>query len=260
MRLQKRLPALLGTGLLLVPSTCFAAAGAQALSLLVRDHIITQALTAFWGISWAAMFYYAIRMILDSHKDSALTDMANTSIHAFTGFAVIASAATFASAFWTNSLSGSAMPGVNPSLLNVSIIDVTNFMIGMSAGIFVLMVVVAGLRMLATQGEQGEFDKWRHVLVANCVGVGLMLLAGAIVNGVWLGDAASLIAEMRGIAEFLLMLIGFASVIVLIIAGIYLIISIDQSYQDKAKKIIIGTLITLVVVFALHALMLTFLP
>lgn len=56
----------------------------------------------------------------------------------------------------------------------------------------------------------------------------------------------------------MLTLLGFLAAIALIVAGIMLIISIDESLRDKAKSIVIGTLITLVVVFCCYTLIIIF--
>jgi len=260
MRLQQRIPAniaLVGI-LMLLPTICSAGAGAQALSTFVQQHIILQALIAFWGISWAAMFYYAVRMVIDAQKEDALSNATNSFIFAFTGFVIIAIAGAFAAAFSTTGFSGGPATGVSPGILQGSIVSVSNFIIEMSAGIFVLMIVIAGVRMVTTQGEQGAFDKAKHLLAINCGGVVLMLIAAAIVNGVAYSDASIINEELKGIALFLLTLMGFLCVVALIVAGVYLVVSIEDSLRDKAKKIVIGTLTTLIIIFALYALIITF--
>ncbi len=264
MRLQKRLPAILGSvaGLLL-PTVCAAQTNTGSLALIgfIQAHIIAQALLAFWGIAFAAMFYYAVRMVIDAYKDQAYTDATNSFTHAFIGFAIIACAGAFANAFGVGSSGGLNATTVTPGLtLYPSINSVATFIIEMSGGIFVLMIVIAGIRMVTTQGEQGAFEKAKHLLVINCAGVALMLISTAIIAGVSAGStgAGTIVTELRGVALFLLELLGFVSVIALIVAGIYLIVSIEESYRDKAKKVVIGTLITLVVIFATYGLIVTF--
>lgn len=260
MRFWKRPSALAACAvLLLTPGVCSAAAGAVALVGFIQAHIITQALTAFWGISFAALLYYSIRMVIDAYKEQAYTDVTNSYIHAFTGFAIIACASAFANAFGVGTSGGSNFTTVTPgTTLYFSVASIATFIIEMSSGIFVLMIVLAGIRMVTTQGDQGAFDKAKHLLVINCAGVALMFIASAIVNGVAGANAFTIITELRGIALFLLELLGFVCVIALIIAGVYLIVSIDESYRDKAKKIIIGTLLTLVVILVAYALIITF--
>lgn len=260
MRFLKRSSADTGLAavLLLIPAICSAAGGAQSLSAFIQAHIIVQGLVAFWGISWAAMFYYAVRMVLTAQSDDAFTQATSSFINAFIGFAIIACSAAFAAAFATTGFSGGPATGVQPSILQGSIVSISNFMIEMSAGIFVLMIVISGIRMVTTMGEQGAFDKAKKLLGINCGGVALMLVASAIVNGVASTNEGYINEELIGMGTFLLTLLGFLCVIALIIAGIFLIVSIDEGNKDKAKKIVIGTLITLALVFVLYTLILTF--
>ena len=61
-------------------------------------------------------------------------------------------------------------------------------------------------------------------------------------------------------ALWMLTLIGFICVAALIAAGIMLIVSIDESLKDRAKRIVIGTLISLLIVVASYTLIIIFIP
>lgn len=247
---------------LVVPETVSAAAGAQALAVFIREHIIDQALLAFWGISLLAIFYYGMRMLGDAHKDSALGDMSNSILYAMMGFAVIGSAVVFSDAFTTTGFSGTTQTTVSPSSASVFFqFDVIRqFMINLSYFIFFLMVVVSAFKMVVTRGDQAEFDKWRKVIVGACIGAMIMFIANAIVASVASGSPMAIIIEMRGIGLFLLTIVGFACAAALIIAGIMLIVSIDEGLKDRAKKIIYGTLISLVLILCCYVIIVTFVP
>jgi hypothetical protein len=251
MRNSKRFAALVALtgGILFAPEPCFAAAGAQALAQFISDHIIDQALVAFGGIAAAAVFYYAIRMILEAHSEKAYTDATNSFMHAFTGFAVIACAAAIAGAFYIN---------IDPSMLIPSLQSIIDYIVTAAAGVFVLIVTIAGIRMITTMGEEAEFAKWRKVLINNIIGVVIMMLSYFIVHTVVDRDTSLLAMELRGIALFLLEIIGFTCVIALIVAGVFLIVSIEESLRDRAKRAITGTLIALAIVIACYSLILTF--
>ena len=224
-------------------------ASGSSMCAFIQDHIITQGLTAFYGIAAAFIFYYAVRIVLQAWEDKTLGEATTTFIHAFVGFCVIALSAAFANAFHL---------AVNPSQLNGGIASISTFIITAAAGVFVLMVVIAGMRMITTQGDSGAFQKWTKVLVYNCVGVVIMFIAFFIVHAVTDVNSGLIVEELRGLALFLLTIIGFTCVLALIIAGIFLIISIDESYKDRAKKIIIGTLIALLIVVSIYTLIYTF--
>ncbi len=244
----------------LLPMRCFAGPGATYLSNLVQFGLLPELMAAFWGLAALAVFYYAVRMVLEAHKEEAGKDMTNAFVFALAGFAIIACASAFATAFGVGGLSVDAVTDVTPGILEAGIKSVADFIIKMSAGVFVLMVVITGLKMIATQGESGNFDKDRKVLVANCLGVVLMLTAYFIIHAVADINSGLLITEMKGLALWMLTIIGFVCVVALIIAGILLIVSIDESLKDRAKRIVIGTLISLLIVIACYTLIIVFMP
>jgi len=244
--------------MILFPSAAHAAAGAQQFASFISITLLAQATLAFWGISGAFLLFYAARMIFEAQKEQALTDARQSFIYAFFGFCVIALGAAFANALTTTGFSGNVTT-VNPELIIPGLTSISNFIITASAGVFVLIVTIAGFRMLTTQGDQAEFTKWTKVLIANAAGVVIMVLAKIVIPAIGdTGSTATIATEVAGIAIFILTIFGFACVVALIVAGIMLIVSIDESLKDKAKKTVIGTLITLAIVLALITIINTF--
>ena len=249
-RKRNLLRAGLTASLLAFPALCNAGLGAQALSAFIIGHVFKEGLIAFWGISLVALLYYGAQMVINSSKDQAYTDTTNSFLNALIGFVVIAAASTFASSFGA----------YDPSGLGPVIAKISTTLVYASSGIFILMATLAGLQMVLTQGDEAEFGKWQKILLGNVIGVMIMFLSSILVNAVMAGNkTTTIIDEMKGLAIFMLTLLGFLGAVALIVAGIMLIISIDESLRDKAKSIIIGTLITLVIVLASYTLIITFL-
>lgn len=262
MRIHKRflISAILPLFLLAMPELCFAVNdGSAQLATFIKIRIIDNALYALSGVAGAAMFYYGIRMIVDAYNDKAYTDVINSFIYVLTGFIVIGLSHAFQIAFiGTGVLPASGIP-FNPSNLSPGIGSIASFMAKGAEGAFTLIVVIAGLRMITAQGDEGTFDKWRKVLIGNCIGVMLILIADSIRIAIQTpNDPGAIVAELGGIGLFMLTIIGFASVLALIIAGILLIISVDEAQRDRAKRAVIGTLLSLLVVIASYTLIVTF--
>ncbi|MEQ1849923.1 MAG: hypothetical protein ABL890_05045 [Candidatus Peribacteraceae bacterium] len=241
----------------LVPTAAHAAGGARSLATFIADNIIVEAMLAFWGISAAFVTFYAFRMILESQNEQAYGTAQKSFMYSFFGFVTIALGVAFAEAFFTSGFAGNQTT-INPSAIIPGLTSVSSFIFTASAGFFVLIVVIAGFRMITTQGEQGEFDKWRKVLVGNAIGVVIMVLSSILVSAIAGKDAISIGTELAGLAMFVLTVFGFACAFALIVAGILLIVSVDEGLKDRAKKIVFGTLITLAIVLSLVALINTF--
>lgn len=261
MRIQKRfIGSLTAVSILLAaPELCSAAGGATALANFIQVHIITQALYAFGGIAAAATFYYAARLIVDAHNEQSLTDVGNAFIYVLVGFIVIAISGAFANSFFFTRSGAGGILNIRPSELSFGLASASQFMITLSAGVFTLIVVIVGMRMITSQGDEAHFGKWVKILIGNCVGIVIMMISSAIVTAVATPrNPVAMTNQLAGLAVFLLTIIGFTSVIALIIAGILLIVSIDESLRDRAKKMITGTLIALVIVTASYTLLKTF--
>ena len=117
-------------------------------------------------------------------------------------------------------------------------------------------MVYSMMALLGLKSEQ--FRKYLKILIMNCIGVALMLVAETIVATIATGSTALAGNEIIGVVNFLLTIFGVACVIAIIIAGVYLIISVDESYRDRAKQVIIGTTIALVTILASYTLIATF--
>ncbi len=248
-----------GIFLAVVPQVTFAAAGAKAFSDFVAQHIVQQAIFAFWGIAAAFLFFYGVRMILEANKDDATQTAGNSFLFALAGFAIMATAGAFASAFATTSFSGGPSPNIAPGILGTSINSVAQFIITLSSGVFILIITIVGIRILSSGGDDGALDKWRKVLLGNIAGVMLMMLANVAITAISTGSSSLVISELAGLALFLLTIVGFLCVIAIIVAGIMLIVSIDEGLKDKAKTTIIGTLIALGITIASYTIISTFL-
>src|SRR3989338_420270 len=240
------------TGMLLaIPELCFAGPGAVIISDFIQLHIINQALIAFWGIAAAAVFYYGVRMIITSPAEGTYAEISNSFIHMFSGFAVIACTGAIVSALYH--------PGgdITPVDLTLGLGTVSKFIFNGSFGIFTLMATIAGIGMV-TSGDESGFGKWRKIVTGNVFGIVIMLLANVIVTAILTSNASLVTTELAGMVSFMLTIVGFVAVLALIVAGILLIVSIDESLKERAKKIITGTLIAIALVVASFSLVRVF--
>jgi hypothetical protein len=253
MALSRRFAALLSLAILLiVPEAGFAGAGAQALAAFIDLHIISNGMVIFEGVAVVCVFYFGFRMILEAYKEEAFTNAQNSFIYAAAGFMIIAISQAFVNAFYAQSA------GADPSVLNDGINSVTSFILTVMSGVMVLMVTIDGLRMIASQGDASERTRIIKLLIMHCIGVAISLLAFAIVHAVADNDAGLLVEEMKGLILFLLTIMGTLCVVALITAGVFLVISIDESLKDRAKKVVIGTLTVLAFVLVSYTVIITF--
>lgn len=232
----------------LTPHHASAAAGAQLLRAWISTHIIDNALFVFGPLALLFLFVYGFRAIVESQSDSALTNAGKSLQYGLIGFVIIALSGGFVSSFNKND--------VNP--LNMSplfgvgggVDGILSFISEVTSAIFCLVMTINGIRLVASQGESGEVDKLKKSLAGNIGGVLLMIAATAIIKAVAYNEATYVLEEMGGFVQFLLTIIGITSALAIIGAGVMLIVSVDETMKDRAKKTIIGTAISLALVMS----------
>ncbi len=241
-----------GAFLLAVPQACFAGAGAAALAGFIDLHIIANGLIIFQGVAAICLFYYGFRMILEAYKDESFTNAQNSFIYAAAGFIIIAISQAFTNAFYAQS------SGADPSQLIPGIESVGSFILTAMSGLMILMLTIDGIRMVASQGDASERTRIFKLIIMHCIGVAMSLIAFALVHAVSDNDSGLLVEEMKGLVIFMLTIMGTLCVVALITAGVFLVISIDESLKDRAKKVVIGTLTALAFVLVSYTALVTF--
>ncbi len=246
--------------LIVLPDIACAGPGAVAFSNFLQNRIINQALTAFYGITAAGVFYVGLKTIMESNKEESYSTLSNATLTMLIGFGVIGIASIAANTFTTGGFSTSVVSSINLSGLTGPIYDVGRFLRNLSFALFVLMITLAGVQILSNPGDEGTVSSQKKIITGSCIGVMIMLIAQAIVTSVSSTGPSALLAELAGIAQFVLTFIGFLAAAALILASIFLIVSIDEGLQGKAKTIIIETLIALVVTIICYGIIRTFVP
>lgn len=236
--------------LLMLPVPAFAQA--WALVAEIEAQILPQIIIAIEGVALIALFYYGVRMILQAQNENVLTEARKSFIYAIVGFACLAAMYRIADAF----IFATPFQPVNPVPFNEQLSVVGAYLVRIAEGILVLNTVFNAFRLMTSQGDEGAAEKARKAIIQNIIGVVLIFLADVGMRAVGAADNGQLIIiqELAGLANFILELIAAVSIIAILVAGILLIISVDESLKDRAKRIITGTLITLVIVIASYTL------
>lgn len=122
--------------------------------------------------------------------------------------------------------------------------------------IAVLTIVIAGMYLVLSIGDEGQKDKAKKIIQYTVVGIIVILLAQAIIDLVFkvfqgnAGGAAQIVGDV--VVKIILAIVNIVTtiaVLMIVIAGLYLIFSNgDEGQKDKAKKIIIYTIIGIVVI------------
>lgn len=130
--------------------------------------------------------------------------------------------------------------------------------------IILLMMVISSVRMIMAQGEEDEITKQKRNLTWSIIGIMVILLASNIVNAVYVinspgelipASPQNLIDELAGVIRLILVFLGPLAVAFTIYAGFtYLTAMDDETRAEKGKKMIVGGITGIVIIYAAYAL------
>lgn len=252
---------LLGFALGLLPSSVFAqvidpcplgilpCTGAAG-DVFIAGVLVNGAKYAFGGILFLMFVYFGFRLILGADNDSTVSETFAAYAHAAFGTILAGGAFMIADTFTVPGTIANAAPA------NSVILGVINVFRAILFAALVFNIFYQGFRLVTSQ-DDSQADKAKKQFIYGMVGAAIVILADRLVTAFWNIDSGILSLEAVGIANFLGTILGAFAVIALFVAGLFLILAIDESNKEKAKKIIIGALITLAVVMASLAIIRT---
>lgn len=231
--------------------------GAEGLSFYVFDKIVTAMEIIIVAVAVFALFTAARWQVMYASDETLTKDARTTYVYVIVGLAVVGLARQLVLAFSPTNTGGAL---VNTEVIDQSVGNVVTYFKLLIAVTLLVNIVVQAFRLITSQGEQDQVDKAKKRLIAGFIGAGVIMLANAIAVAALPGFGGSVImaVEIAGIANYIIVIIGFLALIAIIIAGVLLIISIDEGLKDKAKAVIKTAIVALIVVLVSFALVTAF--
>ncbi len=209
------------------------------------------------GFVAAAVFmvFTAARWLVMYPTDEGVVKEARTSfIYIICGCIVVGLAQWFVIAF-SPAETGANL--INTGVVTQAISNIIVYFRLVLATVLTANIVIQSFRLITSQGEQDQIDKARKRLVGGFIGVAVVLLANVITVSVnpQLSDGTNQLAlEIAGLANYFVTIVGFLAVVVILVAGVLLVISVDESLKDKAKtmiKVAVAAIVFVVISYAL---------
>ena len=230
--------------------------GAAGLSTYVLDRGVAALEVGIIAAAIISLFVAAVQMVAFSAQENTVNESRTAYIYIITGLAVIGLARWFVLAF-SPVETGTAL--VNASVVEEGVGNIVTYFKLIIAVTIMINIVVQAFRLITSQGQQEQVDKAKKRFIAGFVGAGVILLANVIVVAVLPGARSGEIAiEIAGIANYFLMILGFLALLAIIVAGVLLIVSIDEGLKEKAKTVIKTCIVGLIVVLVSYALVTAF--
>ncbi len=205
---------------------------------------------AFFGIFFTMLVVYGIRLVAMSHSDSIVGESVNAYTQALIGAIFVSGAAVLAQVFTVNNA-----VIVDTNTLEVSFLaQIVTFIIRIVGFVLLGNIVVQGIRLIIATDEN-QISSARTNLILSAIGTIIVLISRPIFRLVLPGAfQVGINEQIVGVANFLATLFGFFSVIAFVVAGIMLVVSVEESLKEKAQKLMIASIVSMAVVLLAYGL------
>lgn len=225
--------------------------GSAGVSAYLGGIIFPAVRVGFIGLATIMFTAYAARLLFEAEEESTVTEVKNAYTQAAVGAVIISVATLIVDAFGRSA--GGTL--INPAPIAFAVSNVIGYFKLIVAALVSVLVVTQGARLIALQGEEAELEQQKKKFLHSLLGVAAILLANTLVNVVQPGNASIVLAqEIRGAINFVLEILMVLAVLSFMIAGVLLVVSADEAQKDRAKKIVFGTVIALIIVLAAYAI------
>lgn len=212
---------------------------------------------AFSLVVFVMVVFYGVRLIILSRNESAQADAAMSYANALVGIVLVAGAAFIANVVLDHSqvVNTAALDPLENSVF----VNVYNFIKAIVVGFVITNLFIQGFRLVATF-DDGNSDSAKQALIRSLAGAAIVLICSPIVyaleprNSGTRADASGIVVQIAGIANFLLTIFGALAVLGFVTAGILFVVSVEDSLRERAQKLMIASIVSLIIVIASTAL------
>lgn len=225
--------------------------GAAGASAYIWNSLFPAARILFVATAILMFLQYSLKLLFD--PDSQETS--NSTKQAY-GYAIISCAIVGIATYIVEAVGqGARATLINDAPINAGIGNIIFYMRLTVAILVSLAILVMGVRLIAKQGSQEEFENAKTQLIHLVMGIAVILVANVIVAAFLPGSGSVLLnVEIVGVINFTLTIIGALALFTIIVAGILLVVSVDEALKDRAKKTILIAVVGLIVAFVSYIL------
>lgn len=227
-----------------VPIIPCGSGGAAGASTYLIGNLFPAARILFIAAAIFMFLQYALKLLFDPDSSETVSSTKLAYGYAITACAVVG-IATFIVEAVGQSARGTL---INDAPVNAGIGNIILYMRLVTATLVTVFILIQGIRLIVKQGSEEEFKNAQTQFIHTIMGVAIILLANIMASAFLPGSGSvTLAGEIVGIINFTLTLIGALAVFTIIIAGIMLVLSIDESLKDRAKKAIVVAIVGLII-------------
>lgn len=206
----------------------------------------------FIALALAQLFYSGYRMMAESGDENVQKETKGAYEQIIYGCSLVSLATFIVDAFG----SGAQQTLIEPDPIAFGISNIIFYFKVALAGVVTAVIIIQGIRLILVVNEDlNEKSKAEKNLINAFFGVAAILLADTLVNAFFPGaGTVGLADEVRGFANFMMEIFAGMAVLSFIVAGMFLVFSVDEGLRDRAKKTCLTAAVATAIIISAYVL------
>jgi predicted small integral membrane protein len=241
--------------------------GGEEIALNAIQRAITLVKYAMGAVALVFGILYAMNLIFARGSEDTIGKQKKNFLWAFIGFVILMAASGVAEIFKPQDATPDQL--IDFDAARSQTLNLVTYMKWMLGSVIVMLMTLSGIKMIMAQGDEAKITEQKKNLVWSGIGMLVILLAGNLVNAFYVvkdsvaspADPSKAALELGGVISLILVFLGPVAVLFTIYAGaLYLTALDDEDRTKKAKSMIIGGVMGIVIIYSAYALVNTFFP
>jgi len=214
------------------------------------------------GIALIMGVLYGVKLVISRGQEDVISKQRANFLYSLLGFIILIISENVAQIF--NPEKATIAQVIDFNAARDQLREVVDYMKWLLGSIAVLMSTISAIRLITAQGEDEEVTKQKRNLTWSFMGLLVVLLAGNIVNAIYVikGPAETAAAapktailELTGIIRLILVFLGPMAIAFTIYAGYMYLTALDNEERaNKGKRMITAGVVAIVMIYGAYAL------
>lgn len=236
-----------------------------ALNLVQRGIGIVRLLIGAVALIFGTLF--GLQFIFSQGNSESVSKAGKNFLWLITGFIIIMVAENIANLF--NPETATSEQLIDFEAGRDQLRDIANYLRWLIGSAIALYMTISGIRMITAGGNEETINKQKSSLVSSGIGILVLLLAGNIVDAIYVvesptviraAESTRIVSEIGGLIRLILAFLAPLAVVFTIFSGYLYLVSFGNEEQlNQAKRMLAGGITGIIIIYSAFAIVNTLL-
>lgn len=232
----------------------------ETLHNIFRGSIIKTTNRVLGTVSILYLFILGVKFIMARGDSERLSALKGQFAWIILGLAVISLAEFIGYEVFDPSSGKDVLEGISTRNFRDKVMDIVRFFEYIAGGLMLINAVISAYGLIIGGEEDEAISKEKQFLKSFLLGTAFILLAEVIVRILSFQEGVNVstgiaVKEIAGVVNFSLSFMGIVAVAMVVMAGMYYVISFgDEEQMGRAKKMIINSVVGVIIAFSAYTI------